>query len=160
MEAYTQELNENRVPGIFGGDTYWWESGVLWNALIGYSYLTGDSQYDDRISQGILWQLGDYDAFMPPNQTKTLGNDDQSSWALAAMTAAEVGFPKPKDAEWADYASNIVVIGPEDRGGIDETLVGVCPILRTTSLYSSGQCYELRRMERHTRLYIKAAPSV
>lgn len=107
MEAYTQELNENRVPGIFGGDTYWWESGVLWNALIGYSYLTGDSQYDDRISQGILWQLGDYDAFMPPNQTKTLGNDDQSSWALAAMTAAEVGFPKPKDAEWADYASNV-----------------------------------------------------
>jgi mannan endo-1,6-alpha-mannosidase len=107
MAAYTQELNENRVPGIFGGDTYWWESGLLWKALIEYSNLTGDSQYDDHISQGIQWQLGDYDAFMPPNQTKTLGNDDQSFWGLAAMTAAEVGFAKPKDAEWVDYATNV-----------------------------------------------------
>jgi mannan endo-1,6-alpha-mannosidase len=44
---------------------------------------------------------------MPPNQTTTLGNEDQACWGLAAMTAAEVGFPKPKGAEWADYAANV-----------------------------------------------------
>lgn len=44
---------------------------------------------------------------MPANQTKTLGNDDQSCWGLAAMTAAEVGLVKPKDAEWVDYATNV-----------------------------------------------------
>jgi mannan endo-1,6-alpha-mannosidase len=44
---------------------------------------------------------------MPPNQTAQLGNEDQACWALSAMTAAEVGFPKPKSAEWADYAVNV-----------------------------------------------------
>ena len=32
---------------------------------------------------------------MPPNQSKTLGNDDQAFWGIAAMSAAEVGFPNP-----------------------------------------------------------------
>lgn len=35
---------------------------------------------------------------MPPNQTKTEGNDDRSSWALAAMTAAQHSFPLPASA--------------------------------------------------------------
>jgi mannan endo-1,6-alpha-mannosidase len=44
---------------------------------------------------------------MPPNQTKELGNEDQACWGLSAMTAAEVGFAKPKSAEWVDYAVNV-----------------------------------------------------
>lgn len=32
---------------------------------------------------------------MPPNQTKTEGNDDQGFWALAVMSAAETNFPNP-----------------------------------------------------------------
>jgi mannan endo-1,6-alpha-mannosidase len=32
---------------------------------------------------------------MPQNQTKTLGNDDQAFWALAAMSATEANFPNP-----------------------------------------------------------------
>lgn len=107
IAAYKQELEENRIPGLFGGDTYWWESGVVWDAITGYAHLTGDSQYDETISEALQFQLGDYDAFMPINQTKTLGNDDQSSWGLAAMTAAEVGLAKPKDAQWVDYAVNV-----------------------------------------------------
>jgi mannan endo-1,6-alpha-mannosidase len=29
---------------------------------------------------------------MPSNQSKTLGNDDQAFWGMAAMTAAETGL--------------------------------------------------------------------
>ncbi|KAH7392311.1 glycoside hydrolase [Phaeosphaeria sp. MPI-PUGE-AT-0046c] len=107
IAAYNEELKENGVPGLFGGDTYWWEAGTVWNAIAEYSYLTGDHQYDETISEALQWQLGEYDAYMPANQTKTLGNDDQSCWGLAAMTAAEVGLAKPKNAEWADYAVNV-----------------------------------------------------
>jgi len=32
---------------------------------------------------------------MPPNQTKTLGNDDQGFWGMAAMSAAELNYPNP-----------------------------------------------------------------
>jgi|TARA_R110002003_G_scaffold805_2_gene21473 mannan endo-1,6-alpha-mannosidase len=76
--------------------------------LIEYSYLTGDSQYDSIISQALQHQAGDYEAFMPANQTKTLGNEDQSIWGLAAMTAAEVGLPSPpKNLQWLDLAVNV-----------------------------------------------------
>jgi mannan endo-1,6-alpha-mannosidase len=106
VAAYNEQLKENRIPGLFD-DTYWWEAGTVWNALVGYSHLTGDSQYDGIISQALQFQVGDYNAYMPPNQTKTLGNEDQSCWGLAAMTAAEVGLSKPQSAEWIDYAVNV-----------------------------------------------------
>lgn len=32
---------------------------------------------------------------MPPNQSKSLGNDDQAFWGMAAMSAAEANFPNP-----------------------------------------------------------------
>lgn len=107
IAAYNQELKENRVPGLFGGNTYWWEAGTVWNAIAEYSHLTGDHQYDETLAEALQWQLGDYDAYMPANQTKNLGNDDQSCWGLAAMTAAEVGLAKPSDAAWVDYAVNV-----------------------------------------------------
>jgi mannan endo-1,6-alpha-mannosidase len=95
------------VPGLFDDRIFFWEAGTVWNALVGYSYLTGDSTYDDIVSEALQFQLGDFDAYMPPNQTSVIGNDDQSCWGLAAMTAAEVEFPKPKSAEWIDYAVNV-----------------------------------------------------
>lgn len=79
----------------------------MWNALLGYSHLTGDKQYDTKISEALYWQKSALDNFMPPNQTRTLANDDQSCWGLAAMTAAEVGLPKAKDKEWIEYATNV-----------------------------------------------------
>jgi mannan endo-1,6-alpha-mannosidase len=55
-----------------------------------------------------MWhQIGELDAFMPPNQTKYLGNDDQSYWGLASLTAHEVGLPKPPRGEWIDLAVNV-----------------------------------------------------
>jgi len=91
--------------------------------MVEYSHLTGDSQYDELVSQALQFQLGDYNAFMPANQTKTLGNDDQSAWGLAAMTAAEVGFVKPANASWAEFAINVwntqaLRLDAEEKSGI------------------------------------------
>lgn len=106
IASYDASLKNFGAPGLFE-DYYWWEAGSVFNGLIEYSYLTGDHQYDTKIADALQWQVGDLDAFMPPNQTKTLGNDDQSSWALAAMTAAEVGFQQPRNSSWLNYAKNV-----------------------------------------------------
>lgn len=63
--------------------------------LVDYYYYTGDSSYNNLVTQAMLFQVGPDVNFMPPNQTKSLGNDDQSFWALAAMSAAEQRFPDP-----------------------------------------------------------------
>lgn len=63
--------------------------------LIDYYYYTNDSQYNDLIIQGMLWQAGPDEDYMTPNQTKTEGNDDQGFWGMAAMSAAEQKFPDP-----------------------------------------------------------------
>lgn len=100
-------MKKDRIPGLFSDDYYWWEAGAVFHGLIEYSHLTGDSQYDKLVSEALQWQTGEWDAFMPVNQTKYLGNEDQSTWGLAAMTAAEVGLPKPKKGEWVYYATNV-----------------------------------------------------
>lgn len=38
-------------------------------------------------------QIGDFNAFEPQNQSKSLGNDDQAFWGMAAMSAAENKMP-------------------------------------------------------------------
>jgi mannan endo-1,6-alpha-mannosidase len=44
---------------------------------------------------------------MPPNQTKTEGNDDQSTWGLASLTAAERSFPERNGAPYLTLATNV-----------------------------------------------------
>lgn len=56
---------------------YWWEAGAMWGTLIDYWYITGDTSYNEATSQGLLFQVGPYQDYMPPNQSKQLGNDDQ-----------------------------------------------------------------------------------
>jgi mannan endo-1,6-alpha-mannosidase len=81
------------TPGNLPDPYYWWECGAMFNAFIDYWYYTGDDQYNGITTQALQHQIGDYSAFMPPNQTKTLGNDDQAFWGMAAMTAAENKLP-------------------------------------------------------------------
>ncbi|KAF2202831.1 mannan endo-1,6-alpha-mannosidase [Delitschia confertaspora ATCC 74209] len=110
VAAYNDYLQPGEVPGLFseaGAPYYWWQAGTTWNALIEYSYLTGDSQYDELVSNAITFQLGKGNSFMVTNQTKNLGNDDQSTWGLAALTAAEVGFKNPREGKWIDFAKNV-----------------------------------------------------
>ncbi|KAL5116193.1 hypothetical protein ACEQ8H_005858 [Pleosporales sp. CAS-2024a] len=93
MRAYYTGDRPGDVPGNLPDPYYWWECGAMFNALIDYWYYTGDDQYNNITTQAMQHQIGDYSAFMPPNQTKTLGNDDQSFWGMAAMSAAENKLP-------------------------------------------------------------------
>ncbi|RDA95309.1 hypothetical protein CP533_3519 [Ophiocordyceps camponoti-saundersi (nom. inval.)] len=83
------------TPGLLPQPYYWWEAGAMMGSLIDYWYYTGDSSYNDIVSQGLLFQVGDHNDYMPRNQTLTEGNDDQGFWALAVMSAAENNFPNP-----------------------------------------------------------------
>ncbi|KAH6861269.1 putative glycosyl hydrolase [Alternaria alternata] len=109
VKFYNDSLSEDGIPGLFPDPYFWYEGGMIFNALIDYSYLTGDKQYDSIVSEGIQGQLGDHPglAFFPDNQTAQITNDDQSLWALAAMAAAESDFPKPENQSWVKYAAQV-----------------------------------------------------
>lgn len=94
MSYYTGNRTGD-VPGNLPAPYYWWEAGAMFGAMVDYWYYTGDSTYNEETTQALLFQVGPNDDYMPPNQTKTLGNDDQAFWALAALSAAEVNFPNP-----------------------------------------------------------------
>jgi mannan endo-1,6-alpha-mannosidase len=77
--------------------------------LVNYWYYTGDTTYNAITQQALLHQAGDDWDFMPENQTKTEGNDDQGFWGMAAMTAAETKFQDPPDGSpgWLALAQGV-----------------------------------------------------
>lgn len=94
---------------MFSDPYYWWEGGAVFDSLIDYSALTGDKQFDDLIGEALVHQSDSEFDFMPKNQTRSIGNDDQSYWGLAAMSAAEHNFPTSKlgNRTWIDLAKNV-----------------------------------------------------
>lgn len=72
-------------------------AGAMFTALVDYWFYTGDDTWNEITTQGLLWQAGDLGTYMPTNQTRTEGNDDQAFWAFAAMSAAERNFPNPPE---------------------------------------------------------------
>ncbi|KAG9234646.1 putative mannan endo-1,6-alpha-mannosidase DFG5 [Amylocarpus encephaloides] len=95
MSYYTGN-NPGDVAGNLPAPYYWWEAGAMFGTMVNYWYYTGDTTYNEITTAAILHQTGLEWDFMPTNQTKTLGNDDQGFWGLTAMTAAEVNFPELK----------------------------------------------------------------
>ncbi|KAL4950520.1 glycosyl hydrolase family 76-domain-containing protein [Aspergillus filifer] len=83
------------VPGNLPDPYYWWEAGAMFSALVDYWFYTGDDQWNKITTQALAWQAGDAGTFMPANQSRTEGNDDQGFWAFGAMSAAERNFPRP-----------------------------------------------------------------
>ncbi|KAK7974060.1 hypothetical protein PG989_015908 [Apiospora arundinis] len=83
------------TPGLLPQPYYWWEAGAFLGALIDYWYYTGDTTYNEITTEGLLFQVGPNNDYMPPNQTLTEGNDDQGFWGMAVMSAAEYNFPNP-----------------------------------------------------------------
>ncbi|KAI4263641.1 MAG: hypothetical protein L6R42_001223 [Xanthoria sp. 1 TBL-2021] len=77
--------------------------------MVHYWYYTGDTTYNDVVTQGLLAQISPDKDFMPSNQTLTEGNDDQAFWAFAAMSAAELNFPDPsrEDVSWLALAQAV-----------------------------------------------------
>lgn len=109
IAKYPGNEDNGGIPGLFPDSYYWWESGFAWDTLLSYSSLTGDNQYDYTISQALLFQIGPDNNYMPPNQSRSLGNDDQTFWAHAALTAEETAFQLPDDAgvdSWIQLAQN------------------------------------------------------
>lgn len=94
MKYYTGN-NTGDTPGNLPEPYFWWEAGAMFGTLIDYWWLTGDDTYNTVTTQAMMHQSGDDDDFMPTNQTRTEGNDDQGFWAMAAMSAAEHKFPDP-----------------------------------------------------------------
>ncbi|KOS23011.1 Mannan endo-1 [Escovopsis weberi] len=112
--TYYHGNESGQVPGILpgpppAGPYYWWEGGAMWGTLIDYWRFTGDSTYNDLVMQGMLFQTGDNEDYMPANATLSLGNDDQGFWGMSAMLAAEVKFPNPPadKAQWLALAQAV-----------------------------------------------------
>jgi mannan endo-1,6-alpha-mannosidase len=79
MSFYNGNTSGN-IPGLLPeppSGYYWWEAGAMWGTMIDYWFITGDTSYNDVVQQAMLFQVGPYDDYMPPNQSKSLGNDDQ-----------------------------------------------------------------------------------
>lgn len=87
------------VPGNLPDPYHWWQCGAMFGALIDYWHYTGDDSYNEWTIDGMLHQIGDDWDYMPANQSKSLGNDDQGFWGMAAMSAAENKFPDPPEGQ-------------------------------------------------------------
>ncbi|OTB01151.1 glycoside hydrolase family 76 protein [Hypoxylon sp. CI-4A] len=128
--TYYHGNESGEVPGILpgpppAGDYYWWEGGALWGTLIDYWHLTGDTTYNDLVTQAMLFQVGPNNDYMPPNYTASLGNDDQGFWGMSAMLAAENNFPDPPSdqPQWLSLAQ-AVFNTQADPGRHDDTCGG------------------------------------
>lgn len=108
MSFYTGNRTGD-VPGNLPDPYYWWECGAMFGTMLNYVYYTGDTSYNDAIMGAMLHQAGPNNVYMPKNQSRTLGNDDQGFWGLAAMTAAETNFVNPPEGspQWLALAQGV-----------------------------------------------------
>lgn len=66
----------------------------MFDSLAQYYSLTGDDQYNLISSQALFFQKDDNNnIFMPRNQSRNEGNDDQATWALAGLSATDSQIP-------------------------------------------------------------------
>lgn len=77
--------------------------------MIDYWAYTNDTSYNAVTAQALLAQTGPNNDYMPVEYHSSMGNDDQSFWALSVMSAAEYGFPENtgRDTTWLDIAQNV-----------------------------------------------------
>ncbi|KAF8855685.1 hypothetical protein BDZ45DRAFT_692450 [Acephala macrosclerotiorum] len=108
MSYYSGNLS-GQIPGLLPSPYYWWEAGGLWGALIDYYHYTGDPTYNAVTMQALQFQVGPHNDYMPPNETASLGNDDQAFWGMAALRAAETNFPNPgpEEPSWLALAQAV-----------------------------------------------------
>jgi len=92
--------------GVLPPPYYWWETAGMLGGMIEYWHYTGDATYNDHVGQALMSQRGPNNDFVMPQCD---GNDDQGWWALAAMSAAEYGFPNPPNTpSWISLAQNVM----------------------------------------------------
>ncbi|KAK0644391.1 family 76 glycoside hydrolase [Cercophora newfieldiana] len=115
LVAFYKGNQTGQIPGIVSmpppqGDYYWDFAAQYWATLIDHWKLTGDESYNTIITQGLQWQRGQNNDYMPMNWTATIGNFDQCGWAMAALSAAENKFPDPPadGTPWLKLAENVL----------------------------------------------------
>ncbi|KAG0159697.1 hypothetical protein PDIDSM_7220 [Penicillium digitatum] len=143
MMSYYTGMNPGDNPGNLPDPYYWWEAGAMFNALIDYWFYTGDDTWNNITMQAMLWQAGENKAFMPANQSKTEGNDDQVFWGFAAMTAAERNFPNPPEdqPQWLEMAQAVFKLR-----------LPVGTLLRVVNTISTGGFFNLAsRLAKYTK---------
>lgn len=81
----------------------------MFGSLIEYWHYTGDAQFNSITSDAMLFQASPSFNYMPLNQTKNEGNDDQAFWAFTVMSAAEYAFPNPPQSHpsWVAMAQAV-----------------------------------------------------
>lgn len=114
--AYYKGNQTGRPVGLIdypppNGDYYWWTNAALWSTMIDYWHYTGDDTYNTLAVEALTAQNGgDLDhAFFPANWSTTISNDDNGLWAMAAMQAAELGFPSAPQGQpsWIELAKSV-----------------------------------------------------
>ena len=90
---------------------YWWVAGALWGAMLDYYHYTGDSTYNDVVTEALLHDtnLGENKDYMPTQHAFEEGNDDLFFWGSAVLTAAENKFPQDDSSlpSWIDLGANV-----------------------------------------------------
>ncbi|TVY84857.1 Mannan endo-1,6-alpha-mannosidase DCW1, partial [Lachnellula suecica] len=125
MVSYYRGNESGQIPGKLPEPPYfWWESGAMWGALVDYWYYTGDTTYNDITSQGLLFQVGIDKDFNPQNESAEMGNDDQSFWGMAALSAAENNFPNPTDPKAPSWLGLAQAVFNEQIARWDTTTCG------------------------------------
>jgi mannan endo-1,6-alpha-mannosidase len=107
LVGYYTANSTGRAVGTLPSPYEWWEAGSLFDALIQYEHLTGDTQYNSIVTAGLLAQVGQNKDFAPLNQSTTEGNDDQAIWGLAAMSAAEAQLANGNGTQWLALAETV-----------------------------------------------------
>lgn len=103
-------LQYYKGDGVFDSPYYWWQYGEAFHSLLRYQAVCGDNQYEDLVYNGIIAQVGDDWNFQPAAQAATEGNDDQGTWGLVVVEAAEMGFKSPQqqyDVTWTQLAEKV-----------------------------------------------------
>ncbi|KAL6904962.1 glycoside hydrolase family 76 protein [Trichoderma evansii] len=106
LVKYYNGNETGQIPGNLPKPYYWWETGAMFSSLIDYAAHTGDTAYDDLTSQGLLFQAGKGNDYLPANQSLSLGSDDQGVWALAALAADGIGLGGSQP-NWQGLAKNV-----------------------------------------------------
>ncbi|KAH0845801.1 Mannan endo-1,6-alpha-mannosidase DCW1 [Fonsecaea pedrosoi] len=114
MTSYTGNQT-GQVPGLLPGGLScdpnnpaiycWWEAGAMFGSLIHYWQYTNDSSYNPVVTQALQFQRGPDNNFNPPNQSKSMGVDDQVFWAFSAMDAVEANFPESDEEDAPSWLS-------------------------------------------------------
>jgi len=82
MMSYYHGEDPGGIPGLLGDPYYWWEAGAMFGQLIHNWHLTGNTKYNEKIMNALLFQIGDDKNYMPANRSKDLVSSLRSPWQL------------------------------------------------------------------------------